>query len=346
MIVLTECRISRQQARYIQPKLPGRARHGILCSGELPLMLPHAPETEIYRGYDVDDLERVDNLADPDKRLTPGFLTDFFGIRVSVDFLENLAPRVIDTPPFPWDGYLAEGIEYASAAIALDQTKGPRFTAVELGAGWGPWCTLMAKLAQRRGFSEITSIGVEASSARFRLMQQHLYNNGLLASPSDTEAHGAGMHIKLLQGAAWHRNGKLHFPKSDSVYDAAMSAHEGATKTDYRGLKIEHEQIQAYSLPNIVEDCGVVDFMHMDVQGGEWEILRHSKRALDRHVRFMYIGTHSRKIEGDLIDLFHHHGWKLFREKPCRFWSMAEAPSLQALTYYDGGQLWRNMKLA
>ena len=56
----------------------------------------------------------------------------------------------------------------------------------------------------------------------------------------------------------------------------------------------------------------------------------------------MFIGTHSRKIEGDLIEFCNQQGWTLLRERPCQFYSQAKAPTLAGSTHHDGGQFWIN----
>src|SRR5581483_9243786 len=95
--------------------------------------------------------------------------------------------QVIKSPPFHDDSFLAEGIEYAAAAIALEQARpGGPFTFFEIGAGWGPWTALIATLAPRLGYAPVTSVGIEADAKRFAQMQAHLFDNGLLATPQAT----------------------------------------------------------------------------------------------------------------------------------------------------------------
>ncbi len=267
-------------------------------------------------------------------------------MKIALQLIDKPDPAVIDQLPFPWDGYLADGIEYASAAIALEQTPGPAFTMMEVGAGWGPWTALLAKLAQRKGFETIRTVAIEASRARFELLQLHLFNNGLLPTPHATEARVGPVHTKLLNGAGWWRDTTLFFPAEGGTQDAGMAAQEKNRSSDYRGLPIQNQRVRAYSIGGLVNDLEKVDFLHFDVQGSEWEILKHSKRVLDKKVRFMFVGTHSRQIEGDIVGLFLGKNWKLFREKPCRFYGMADAPTLPGLTHLDGGQLWRNMSLS
>jgi hypothetical protein len=310
---------------------------------------PPPIEDEVYRGYEAEDLARVAALHHPAKRAW-GFVTDYFGVKTSLERAPWLAGRsgqVIKTPPFPDDGFLAEGVEYAAAAIALAQAApGGPFTFFEIGAGWGPWTALIATLAPRLGFTPVTAVGIEADAKRFAQLQAHLFDNGLLPTPEATRIKRGGLTVKALHGAGWWRKETLLFPADATVEDAGLAVVKGSSpEIDYRGKRFAYEKVKALDIHALFEPYPVVDFIHVDIQGAEWELISNSLDLLDRKVRFMLVGTHNRKIEGDLIELLLSRGWKLFREKPCRFYGMADTPSLTGMTYKDGAQFWRNMKL-
>jgi FkbM family methyltransferase len=310
---------------------------------------PQACEDEIYRGYEIEDLDRVAALGVPGET-RDGFITDFFGLHTRVDRMAWTAHRggeVLTQPPFPDDTYLAEGIEYASVGIALKDALGPDFTFVEVGAGWGPWTALMAKLAERKGFAKVTSIGIEADEKRFAGLQSHLFENGLLPSADATTGTTGAVTVHALRAAGWWREETLFFPRNASIEDAGLAVtRSGGETTDYRGQVFDHERVPAISIPDLCAPYAVVDFMHIDIQGAEWELISNAIDFFCSKVRCMTVGTHNRKIEGDLIELLIQKNWKLFREKPCRFYGMADSPTLTGLTYKDGSQLWRNMSLA
>jgi len=58
------------------------------------------------------------------------------------------------------------------------------------------------------------------------------------------------------------------------------------------------------------------------------------------------IGTHSRKIEGDLMDLMVRAGWSLAREQPSKVSFGTGARSLSEMLIHDGTQVWRNPSLS
>jgi hypothetical protein len=61
------------------------------------------------------------------------------------------------------------------------------------------------------------------------------------------------------------------------------------------------------------------DLIHIDVQGDEVDICRSCIDELSARVRWIVVGTHSRKIDGDLLDLMWRAGWMLEHEKPSKF---------------------------
>jgi hypothetical protein len=86
--------------------------------------------------------------------------------------------------------------------------------------------------------------------------------------------------------------------------------------------------------------------IHIDVQGHEVEICRSCIEELYRRVHWLIVGTHSRKLDGDMIELMRAAGWLLENEKPSKFHFLLEAPTLEAMTHVDGIQVWRNPRMS
>ena len=85
--------------------------------------------------------------------------------------------------------------------------------------------------------------------------------------------------------------------------------------------------------------------MHIDVQGAEFAICRSAIRLMQSRVARVCVGLHSRKLDGDLFDLFWKAGWALEGESPTRMNFALGAKSQEALTSADGAQVWRNPRL-
>jgi hypothetical protein len=89
----------------------------------------------------------------------------------------------------------------------------------------------------------------------------------------------------------------------------------------------------------------VWDLLHIDVKGSEVEICQSCLSDLSERVRRMVVGTHTRKLDGDLIALLYGEKWILEREKPTKFIFREDAPSLENMNVVDGTQVWRNPRL-
>jgi hypothetical protein len=119
----------------------------------------------------------------------------------------------------------------------------------------------------------------------------------------------------------------------------AAAVEQGADR-DYLGRILNKTSVDGFTLKEILDDA-IVDLLHIDIQGAEFDVVDSSIDILDSQVKSMMIGTHSRTIEGKLIELLYKHGWYLHREKPCRVeWGRGPV-SLEAMTVTDGCQYWR-----
>lgn len=320
-----------------------------LGQGSIDLSLP-ATESDVFRGYLAEDIERIRAIAPRDLVADASVFTDCMGIKVSLEYCPWVWDRtgyVESRLPIPTDTYLGEAIEYAGFAIAVEMAAGQeQFSVVELGAGWGPWVSLGAVNAHRLGFEKTSIVAFEADRMRFEGLRKHLALNGVVDASAPEFGERPGYEWRLYKAAAHWEEATLYWPAASNLHDAGMAAvHEADAKIDYRGQEIQLVEIQACSVANAIEHMPVVDFMHIDIQGGEEELVPHLLDVFERKVRILFIGTHSRKIEGDFIKVLGDRGWLLFRERPCQFYPLSEAPTLTGRTYMDGAQLWVNPRL-
>jgi len=239
--------------------------------------------------------------------------------------------------PIPDDGFHAEGIEYVALLDAIERfASDGSFVAVEAGAGWGPWLAMAGVVCRSRGVERIGLIGLEASPERFALMRRHLEFNQL------DQQHG--LAVNLFEGAVWSHDGVIHFPES-AVEDMGAAASAVSTDTDYRGLAVATREVPCTRLPTLVGEGQKVDFLHIDVQGAEGEVISSHLDWLNHQTRSMMVATHSRPLEGELMVLLNDNGWILQREKPCRFKAGHAIGDWCGATWADGSQYWINGKL-
>lgn len=309
-----------------------------------------ALETDVFRGYLAEDIERIRAIAPTDTPVDPTLFTDAMGVKVSLDYCPWIWDRtgyVERRLPIPTDTYLGEAIEYAAFAIAVEKAAGQsQLSVVELGAGWGPWVSLGAVNAKRLGFSKVSIVAFEADTDRYTALRQHLSINAVVDQQAPAVGDSETVEWRLHHAAAHWEDGVLYWPAQSNVFDAGMAAiHDASAVADYRGQDIQTIEVKATSVSKAIEHLPVVDFMHVDIQGGEADLIPRILDDLGAKVRLLFLGTHSRKIEGDFIELLGSRGWSLYRERPCQFYPMSEAPTLTGRTYMDGAQLWVNSRL-
>ena len=84
-----------------------------------------------------------------------------------------------------------------------------------------------------------------------------------------------------------------------------------------------------------------LDLLHIDIQGAELDVVERSREFLRSNVAYMMIGTHSRRIEGRLMEALLDDGWVLEIERPAQLSVRSGSPIVSV----DGVQGWRNTLL-
>jgi FkbM family methyltransferase len=262
----------------------------------------------------------------------PGFCRDFLGVRTRVAYLPSDYARLsgaIEGPPGTERVRLHEIGEWiGTLRSVLEARSRNSLVVVELGAGWGPWLAAAAKAAERLGITNVSLAGVEGSSDHFRFMQQHFRDNGL-----DPDSH------LLIHGVVGTEDGTAQFPTlADPSADwGAMANYDRQSNTP------GYEQVRCVALTTLVNRLPPIDLIHCDIQGAEYEVLAAARPALAARVRRVIVGTHSRRIEADLLDLFADLGWQLEDEQVCQLVQPNGRGPLIAPR--DGYQVWSNPSL-
>ena len=298
------------------------------------------PTTDLrfYPGYKPEDLAIFDEFLGANPQPRNGFLTEFIGsvARISLlwDGCRSLDGQVLPLP-IPCD-YHAEAVEWIGMLKAVRAARGS-FTAMEFGAGHGPWIAASAAAARLRGINELRLCAVEGDPGRFAFLRQNIEDN-------DLTIH----NVTLLQAAVGSRDGWARWPKVSDPRNVAGARplrdgnHEDQT---YLGHLVEDTvEVEVAAASRLLMSARIWDFVHIDVQGTEAELCGASLAALSERVRYLVIGTHSRKADGDLMEILLNGGWLLEHEKPARM-ECAPSSSLIALTTIDGTQVWRNPRL-
>ncbi|MDR6632322.1 FkbM family methyltransferase [Phyllobacterium sp. 1468] len=291
----------------------------------------------LFTGYGGPDIELLHKIADHDTPPQPGFIVDFVGSKTRTDAtwtpVRRFDGQKLPVPINASDNFHGETVEWVGLAKAILSAK-KTFTMVELGAGLGVWSIAGGVAARRLGLKVLT-YGVEGDELLANLMSQHYRDNGF-----EPEGHA-------IRAAIGSENGIARWPKP--VTTAATATYNFRPvldgQSDYMGRDFAFEEVPVLALRDLLAKHERWDLIHMDIQGHETEVSCATIKDLNERVNWMVVGTHSRKIDGDMIELLWGNGWVLENEKPAKFQFDGKAASLEAMTLIDGTQVWRNPRL-
>ncbi len=280
-----------------------------LGSREFRIQIPNVAPGELYPGYTKEDLKIFERFPVAERSSKEGYITDFLGTITRASFVKRTLPLggSVLGYPIPCD-FHAEVIEWLgllkSAVSARDC-----YRVLELGAGWGPWLSAGYAAARRCGIPEFRLVAVEADAGHASFIAQHLNDNGI-----------SDQYYEIIQAAIGTTGGMLKWPVVED-----LSTHYGLRPSEreeslYNGQKFnKYIDVQVVAVNDVLFKEPAWDLVHIDIQGHEVEVCQSALSELTARVRWLVIGTHSRKIDGDLMEMFWKAGWKLEHEKPSRF---------------------------
>lgn len=293
-----------------------------------PLPQPDSPFHHYNSSFDALGVIRRAAVDEPDP--DPRYLTNFLGVRIDPSYLPGVLDGKagqVEPPPIPANWH-ADIAEWSSALRSVEQAEG-NYRIVELGCGWGCWLNNTGAAAVRRGL-RVDLIGVEGDPRYVEFARESLSANGF--EPSQ---------YRIIHGIAAARTGTALFPATNlsgadwglaPILDASPAEIEQATASG------THYLLEAFSFADLVVNQPV-DLLHIDIQGGEYGFIRDCLGDIGRLVRRILVGTHSRQIEGQIMELLLSAGWGLEMERPAIF---AIDDPRSPRTTVDGVQLWVN----
>jgi len=292
----------------------------------------------LFRGYAPEDVallhEMVPDPAGPEAA-QPGFVVDFLGCRTRVDYVAATLPLggTVQGLPIPNDWH-AELAEWLPLLRAVRAARGS-FRILELGMGWAPWLVAGGALARRRGIGDIRLHGVEADAQHWAWARTHLADNGF-----DPDAHA--LHL----GAVGVEPGMTLFACAwDNPDDYGARPYAGGA-ADYRGMGFGNvRQVPVLALRDLLAAEDRWEFVHMDVQGSEAELVEGGMAALTARAALALVSTHSRPLDGRVMQAFWAAGWVLEAERPTSMRFDPARPTLDGMALHDGQQFWRNPRL-
>jgi hypothetical protein len=281
-----------------------------------------------------DPLEVMRRHAAVDLRPSPGFLTNFLGVRIDPKLfpvlLQGRAGEVEGIPiPANWHADIAE---WGAALRAVDLAR-DTFTVIELGCGWGCWMNNTGVAARRAGL-DVRLIGVEGDEGHVDFAKAACAANGFTPH-----------QVTLRRGIAAPTGGIALFPRreqagvhwgSEPVFGATDEQRRSAAESG------RYDELPMIALLEVAAPHARIDLLHIDIQGGEADFIVGCLPIISEKVVYVLVGTHSRQIEGRIMETLFQVGWKLEIERPAIFSLEAGLPQITV----DGVQGWRNPNLS
>jgi hypothetical protein len=293
------------------------------------ICMPDSPFFHFNASFDA--IDTVKRHAVADLQSDPGFLTNFLGVKIATRYFPGLLDGregEIEAIPIPINWH-ADIAEWAFALRAVDMAK-DSFRVVELGCGWACWLNNTGTAARRRGLA-VDLIGIEGDEEHVSFALESLVANGFLPD-----------EFRIIHGVAAPRRSKALFPvvvNSGANWGSAPIFDATETQINEARRSGGHQVLDAWPLSDL-SGGKPVDLLHVDIQGGETDFVKANFADIDRHVRRMLIGTHSRIIEGSLMSFLLNEGWSVEIERPCIFTIVDGQPQI----HVDGVQGWVNPK--
>jgi len=320
----------------------------------LSIVLSDPTEREHESKQETELFVNADSLRHfkPWSGTTPaGYWTDWLGVRTRSDVWAFLPDAMavygkerFESPSIPTD---EEGLLDWLPLIDAVAAAGDTFVMVALGAGWGRWLTGGA-FAARQSNRDYRLVGVEAEPTHFEWMVRHFSENGL--DPS---------RYTLVKAAAARREGDCWFMVGNSTawYGQSIMP-ESEIDADLRArvplwseTTVNNQPVQrvrCVDLKSIANGLPVIDYLHMDIQGAEADVLTAHPDVLTECVRMVNVGTHSHEIEQILRELFSTLEWQSVYDIPLNTTVKARLGDAepQTIQFGDGVQVWVNPRLA
>jgi len=192
------------------------------------------------------------------------------------------------------------------------------FTMLELGAGNGRW-SVFGALAARAAGKKIGRLGAyEAEPTHYTWTVRHYIDNGIDPAKHNVVKAAVGPEngmAKFFVGcpSAWY--GQSIAPDNSPVTPKTKQLLQRLLHRENPGDTVI--EVGVISLKSILSGYTYVDFIHMDIQGSELDVIASSIDELDQKVRKVHIGTHSpdvsatggRDVEEKLRQIFNDRHW-------------------------------------
>ena len=285
---------------------------------------------------------------------------------LSLDIPNKEQYSIIDIPQISteWGEELFENL-FMLQCIKNASLKREKFTFVELGAGYGRYSARAFKILEKKNTK---IIAVEADPFHFQMMLKHFkynningpnietYNNIISNTDYFMDFYISNKDLKEISNETaknwfgqsiihdWERkiNPIINFFKNLFFYinnfnKVPFFKYIQFYQSDFSSIKVK-----AIKLEKLLQNEKKVSLIDMDIQGEEINLVKSEIETLNKKVRAMYIATHSKKIENQMIEFLEKKNWKLTLHLKGETLNKTKFGLIQC---QDGVQIWENNNL-
>lgn len=248
----------------------------------------------------------------------PNFEVNFLGGLTRDDFCEiRTATTVLPNPG-------EELFEFKSILEAA-KAAGPRFTFVELGAGFGRW-SCIAAMAARRLAKDYRLYMAEAEPQHLEWIPIHMADNDISAAKYSIFPYAVGevgtipFYVKgptelgADNARNWYGQSTVHSEYRDQLVKSEDNYFGRPMK--YLSNGFYSIDVESRPLMEMISAIEFIDLIDMDIQGAEVDVIPSAIDFLNSRVRRMHIETHSAAIEASLRVLLIENGWTIIHDFP------------------------------
>jgi FkbM family methyltransferase len=234
--------------------------------------------------------------------------------------------------------------EWLDICETVDCSNG-RYTFVELGAGHARWSVIAYSIASKLRDISTKLIIVEAEPTHFEWAIDNLETNSINVKDHDLYEGAVDFSKKLVifeigDASKWYGQSISSMNALSIIWRKLKCWYYKNIKSTSRELyDPELKIVRTYTLNSILSNIDIVDLIHLDIQGKEFDVLNSSIDILNNKVKRLHIGTHSIEIEENLRELFSGNDWHCLRNYNCN--SVNDTP-FGEIRFEDGIQTWLN----
>jgi FkbM family methyltransferase len=273
----------------------------------------------------------------------PDGVIDYYGTRVPIScapYLESHRGVHMLSPPYPDDVIRAGFVEYLAVMDSIIYATGSRYQMAEIGASYGPFAAIATNLAFKASATRPVSVRlVEAARNGSDVITHNMFENGFIINPL--------FDMRIFNCAAASQHCTLYFPDVDCGVDNGAAFSTEKVSIDVRHKEVESLEVEGVPLDEIIASFDLsnpIDLFHIDIQGAELHVVTDGIGMLNRYVKRLMIASHSRYVEGVLLETLHRNGWDVIAEEPVCFNYNSTMREFVGMTTKDGSLYFKNRR--